>query len=129
MSFSSSPPFLLSLPLFLHLSFSCSPSSPLPLSLLLSPFSPPTQLIRVSTPAGVGQQRIGFVLITSDAVYLLRNGEEGGGSCSYVCVCVLLVCILPIQRVSRDCIPENWESNTLNLNILWYVTWASCEVM
>ena len=36
-----------------------------------------------------------------------------------MCVCVLLVCNLPIQRVSRDCIPENWESNTLNLNILW----------
>ena len=35
----------------------------------------------------MGQQRIGFVLITSDAVYLLRNGEDEGGewSCVYVC--------------------------------------------
>ena len=41
------------------------------------------QLILVSTPSSLGQYRVGYMLITTEAVYLLRRG---------VCVCECVVC-------------------------------------
>ena len=68
------------LPLSPSLPSSLIPSLPPSLPPFLPPSFPPSlpplhpQLVQVTTPLGLGQYKPGYILVTTEAVYLLRRG-------------------------------------------------------